>query len=161
MCVSASVSACVRACVWACVCERARVWRWDLSARTFMHVCLISSPFPPFLHPPLYQRIAYAKTKSDVVAKADGSFVPREKRKRHEERGTRAWLLTMAGKQKLQASACCAVHQPCLVAPVFVQLTPCCARCLHLPRSSSQVGAAACWRRTSEGCRGWRCKWRS
>ncbi|XP_010507874.1 PREDICTED: U1 small nuclear ribonucleoprotein A-like isoform X1 [Camelina sativa] len=31
-------------------------------------------------------RIQYAKTKSDVVAKADGTFVPREKRKRHEEK---------------------------------------------------------------------------
>lgn len=35
------------------------------------------------------QRIQYAKTKSDVIAKADGTFVPREKRKRHEERGMR------------------------------------------------------------------------
>ncbi|VVB03632.1 unnamed protein product [Arabis nemorensis] len=32
-------------------------------------------------------RIQFAKTKSDVVAKADGTFVPREKRKRHEEKG--------------------------------------------------------------------------
>ncbi|XP_039001156.1 U1 small nuclear ribonucleoprotein A-like [Hibiscus syriacus] len=32
-------------------------------------------------------RIQYAKTKSDVIAKADGTFVPREKRKRHEEKG--------------------------------------------------------------------------
>lgn len=35
----------------------------------------------------VYQRIQYAKTKSDVVAKADGTFVPREKRKRHEDKG--------------------------------------------------------------------------
>ena len=33
------------------------------------------------------QRIQYAKTKSDIIAKADGTFVPREKRKRHDERG--------------------------------------------------------------------------
>lgn len=33
------------------------------------------------------QRIQYAKTKSDVIAKADGTFVPRERRKRHEEKG--------------------------------------------------------------------------
>ena len=33
------------------------------------------------------QRIQYAKTKSDVIAKADGTFVPREKRKRHDEKG--------------------------------------------------------------------------
>ncbi|XVF32791.1 hypothetical protein REPUB_Repub17cG0113200 [Reevesia pubescens] len=32
-------------------------------------------------------RIKYAKTKSDIIAKADGTFVPREKRKRHEEKG--------------------------------------------------------------------------
>lgn len=38
------------------------------------------------------QRIQYAKTKSDVVAKADGTFVPRERRKRHEERG-QIWSL--------------------------------------------------------------------
>ncbi|KAL5713108.1 hypothetical protein ACHQM5_015216 [Ranunculus cassubicifolius] len=38
---------------------------------------------------PLYDKeikIQFAKTKSDVIAKADGTFVPREKRKRHEER---------------------------------------------------------------------------
>ncbi|OVA02628.1 RNA recognition motif domain [Macleaya cordata] len=34
-------------------------------------------------------RIQYAKTKSDVIAKADGTFVPRERRKRHEERAER------------------------------------------------------------------------
>jgi hypothetical protein len=33
------------------------------------------------------QRIQYAKTKSDIIAKADGTFVPREKRRRHEEKG--------------------------------------------------------------------------
>ncbi|KAF6155561.1 hypothetical protein GIB67_004555 [Kingdonia uniflora] len=38
----------------------------------------------PFYEKPM--RIQYAKTKSDVIAKADGSFVPRERRKRHEER---------------------------------------------------------------------------
>lgn len=35
----------------------------------------------------LTQKIQYAKTKSDVIAKADGTFVPRERRKRHEEKG--------------------------------------------------------------------------
>ncbi|WRX11453.1 RNA recognition motif domain - like 10 [Theobroma cacao] len=33
------------------------------------------------------ERIQYAKTKSDIIAKADGTFVPREKRKRHEDKG--------------------------------------------------------------------------
>lgn len=39
----------------------------------------------PFHDKPL--RIQYAKTKSDIIAKADGTFVPRERRKRHEEKG--------------------------------------------------------------------------
>ncbi|CAH8320712.1 unnamed protein product [Eruca vesicaria subsp. sativa] len=39
----------------------------------------------PFYDKPM--RIHFAKTKSDVIAKADGTFVPREKRKRHEEKG--------------------------------------------------------------------------
>jgi hypothetical protein len=32
------------------------------------------------------QRIQYAKTKSDIIAKADGTFVPRERRKRTDEK---------------------------------------------------------------------------
>ncbi|KAJ4727700.1 U1 small nuclear ribonucleoprotein A-like [Melia azedarach] len=39
----------------------------------------------PFYDKPM--RIQYAKTKSDIIAKADGTFVPRERRKRHEEKG--------------------------------------------------------------------------
>ncbi|KAK7284640.1 hypothetical protein RJT34_19390 [Clitoria ternatea] len=39
----------------------------------------------PFYDKPM--RIQYAKTKSDIIAKADGTFVPREKRKRHDEKG--------------------------------------------------------------------------
>lgn len=35
----------------------------------------------------ILQRIQYAKTKSDLIAKADGTFVPRERRKKHDERG--------------------------------------------------------------------------
>nr|DAD38108.1 TPA_asm: hypothetical protein HUJ06_008749 [Nelumbo nucifera] len=35
------------------------------------------------------QRIQYARTKSDIIAKADGTFVPRERRKRHDERAER------------------------------------------------------------------------
>jgi len=35
----------------------------------------------------LTQRIQYAKTKSDVIAKGDGTFVPRERRKRHDDKG--------------------------------------------------------------------------
>ncbi|KAJ4954480.1 hypothetical protein NE237_011263 [Protea cynaroides] len=41
----------------------------------------------PFYDKPM--RIQYAKTKSDVIAKADGSFVPRERRKRHDDRAER------------------------------------------------------------------------
>ncbi|KAK3020856.1 hypothetical protein RJ639_045538 [Escallonia herrerae] len=39
----------------------------------------------PFYDKPM--RIQYAKTKSDIITKADGTFIPREKRKRHEEKG--------------------------------------------------------------------------
>ncbi|KAL6968536.1 hypothetical protein U1Q18_034339 [Sarracenia purpurea var. burkii] len=39
----------------------------------------------PFYDKPM--RIQYAKTKSDIIAKADGTYVPRERRKRHEEKG--------------------------------------------------------------------------
>ncbi|GAB2234109.1 hypothetical protein Droror1_Dr00003346 [Drosera rotundifolia] len=41
----------------------------------------------PFYDKPM--RIQYAKTKSDCVAKADGSFVPREKKKKQEEKAER------------------------------------------------------------------------
>ncbi|XP_031497078.1 U1 small nuclear ribonucleoprotein A isoform X1 [Nymphaea colorata] len=41
----------------------------------------------PFYDKPM--RIQYAKTKSDVIAKADGTFAPREKRKRHDDRAER------------------------------------------------------------------------
>lgn len=43
----------------------------------------------PFYDKPM--KIQFAKTKSDIVAKADGTFVPREKRKKHEDK---------AGKKK-------------------------------------------------------------
>lgn len=33
------------------------------------------------------QRIQYAKTKSDCIAKEEGSYVPREKKKKQEEKG--------------------------------------------------------------------------
>ncbi|GMH20444.1 hypothetical protein Nepgr_022285 [Nepenthes gracilis] len=39
----------------------------------------------PFYDKPM--RIQYAKTKSDVIAKADGTFVQRERRKKHDDRG--------------------------------------------------------------------------
>ncbi|CAA7388846.1 unnamed protein product [Spirodela intermedia] len=41
----------------------------------------------PFYDKPM--RIKYAKTKSDIIAKADGTFVPRERRKRQDERAER------------------------------------------------------------------------
>lgn len=33
------------------------------------------------------QRIQYAKTKSDCIAKEEGTYVPREKKKKQEEKG--------------------------------------------------------------------------
>lgn len=41
----------------------------------------------PFTWLNVVQRIQYAKSKSDCIAKADGSFVPREKKKKQEEKG--------------------------------------------------------------------------
>ncbi|KAJ6838184.1 U1 small nuclear ribonucleoprotein A-like [Iris pallida] len=41
----------------------------------------------PFYDKPM--RIQYAKTKSDIIAKADGTFVPRERRKRHDDKAER------------------------------------------------------------------------
>lgn len=41
----------------------------------------------PFYDKPM--RIQYAKTKSDCVAKADGTFAPREKKKKQEEKAER------------------------------------------------------------------------
>ncbi|XP_043724145.1 U2 small nuclear ribonucleoprotein B''-like [Telopea speciosissima] len=41
----------------------------------------------PFYDKPM--RIQYAKTKSDCIAKADGTYVPREKKKKQEEKAER------------------------------------------------------------------------
>lgn len=41
----------------------------------------------PFYDKPM--RIQYAKTKSDIIAKADGTFVPRERKKRHDDKAER------------------------------------------------------------------------
>ncbi|KAL0928664.1 hypothetical protein M5K25_000573 [Dendrobium thyrsiflorum] len=38
----------------------------------------------PFYDKPM--RIQYAKTKSDIIAKADGTFVPRERRRRPDDK---------------------------------------------------------------------------
>ncbi|KAI3787654.1 hypothetical protein L1987_42267 [Smallanthus sonchifolius] len=38
-------------------------------------------------------RIQYAKTKSDILAKADGTFVPREKRKKHDDKGIQSFYM--------------------------------------------------------------------
>jgi len=42
------------------------------------------------------QRIQYAKTKSDCIAKEEGSYVPREKKKKQEEKGDHNWHLLFA-----------------------------------------------------------------
>lgn len=39
----------------------------------------------------LLQRIQYAKEKSDCIAKADGTYVMREKKKKQEEKGERMY----------------------------------------------------------------------
>lgn len=40
------------------------------------------------MFPNFYQRIQYAKTQSDAITKANGTYVPKEKRKKQEEKGT-------------------------------------------------------------------------
>jgi hypothetical protein len=41
-----------------------------------------------------FQRIQFAKAKSDAVAKAEGTFVSREKRKKQDEKGaTSLWII--------------------------------------------------------------------
>lgn len=41
----------------------------------------------------LMQRIQYAKTKSDCIAKEEGSYVPREKKRKQEEKGEELLLM--------------------------------------------------------------------
>lgn len=41
----------------------------------------------------MMQRIQYAKTKSDCIAKEEGSYVPREKKKKQEEKGEQYWSI--------------------------------------------------------------------
>ncbi|GMP87624.1 hypothetical protein CsSME_00039923 [Camellia sinensis var. sinensis] len=57
----------------------------------------------PFYDKPM--RIQYAKTKSDVIAKADGTFVPRERRKRHEEKGKT--FLLHSHMHRITLLSCC------------------------------------------------------
>ncbi|RHN79396.1 putative nucleotide-binding alpha-beta plait domain-containing protein [Medicago truncatula] len=44
--------------------------------------------FPFYVKP---MRIQYTKTKSDCVSKEEGSFVPREKKKKQEEKAEKKW----------------------------------------------------------------------
>ncbi|GER35209.1 U1 small nuclear ribonucleoprotein A [Striga asiatica] len=52
-----------------------------------------------------HMRIQYAKTKSDVIAKADGTFVPREKRKKQDDKGRKK-------KEQYDANQAAAVLNP-------------------------------------------------
>ena len=56
----------------------------------FVELTAASNAFRQMQNFPFYDepmRIQYAKTKSDCVAKVDGSYVPREKKKKQEEKG--------------------------------------------------------------------------
>ncbi|THU54714.1 hypothetical protein C4D60_Mb10t28050 [Musa balbisiana] len=55
----------------------------------------------PFFDKPM--RIQYAKTKSDCVAKADGTFVPREKKKKQEEKAAERKHRTDEAQQSASA----------------------------------------------------------
>jgi U2 small nuclear ribonucleoprotein B'' len=39
------------------------------------------------------QRVQYAKTKSDCIAKEDGTYAPKEKRKKQEEKGNSNYMV--------------------------------------------------------------------
>ncbi|XP_050369741.1 U2 small nuclear ribonucleoprotein B'' 2-like isoform X2 [Argentina anserina] len=56
----------------------------------------------PFYDKPM--RIQYAKTKSDCIAKEDGSFVPRDKKRKQEERVADRKRRTEEGSQSAQAN---------------------------------------------------------
>ncbi|CAD5184047.1 unnamed protein product [Musa acuminata subsp. malaccensis] len=55
----------------------------------------------PFFDKPM--RIQYAKTKSDCVAKADGTFVPREKKQKQEEKAAERKHRTDEAQQSASA----------------------------------------------------------
>jgi len=40
-------------------------------------------------------RVQYAKTKSDCIAKEDGTYAPKEKRKKQEEKGNSNCMLQL------------------------------------------------------------------
>ena len=52
---------------------------------TMMHTLAYTAPLLSLPLP--FQRIAYSKSKSDAVAKDDGTYKPRQKKKVEEEAG--------------------------------------------------------------------------
>lgn len=44
----------------------------------------------------LLQRVQYAKTKSDCIAKEDGTYAPKEKRKKQEEKGNSNYVVQLS-----------------------------------------------------------------
>ncbi|AES71336.1 RNA recognition motif protein [Medicago truncatula] len=80
------------------ICSRKRYLKLD-NYKCFTMVCFSEvtaasnavrqmQNFPFYVKP---MRIQYAKTKSDCVAKEEGSFVPREKKKKQEEKAEKKW----------------------------------------------------------------------
>lgn len=57
----------------------------------------------------LMQRIQYAKTKSDCIAKEEGSYVPREKKKKQEEKG-KQWSLWFPFKWEITLFSDCVLR---------------------------------------------------
>jgi hypothetical protein len=49
-----------------------------------------------FKFSPLVKRVQYAKTKSDCIAKEDGTYAPKEKRKKQEEKGNSRCMLQLS-----------------------------------------------------------------
>jgi len=75
----------------------------------------------PFHDKPL--RIAYAKSKSDVVSKADNTFVPRDKKKRKAEEAKKKLQAIAAKQAKLQAAKIMQQPPPGAVNP-YQQMAP-------------------------------------
>ncbi|KAG2254921.1 hypothetical protein Bca52824_085057 [Brassica carinata] len=70
----------------------------------------------PFYNKPM--RIQFAKRKSDVIAKADGTFVPREKRKRQEEKGE--WIKRLeegSSERGVRSNTACSFDRRVVVRP--------------------------------------------
>ena len=65
------------------------------------------------MHPPVLQRIAYAKEESDIIAKAKGQYVAKdrdERKKRNKEARGTVFCLLQQDWRDLKTSTACSVY---------------------------------------------------